>query len=111
MRKPSVALSGGVEKAQQDLAESEATINPEGSAQRIALQKAHTPLSIPVIEFEAGVEVTSTGEASGGFQLSVPYFNLKTSGKRTGTTTTTNRIRFSVPVMLPPGQFVKRSKD
>ncbi|MCF7980026.1 MAG: hypothetical protein K9L82_18865 [Chromatiaceae bacterium] len=99
----------GVEKAQQDLADSEATINPEGSAQRKALQQAQTPPTFPVIEFEAGVEVTSTGEAGGGFQLSVPYVNLETSGKRTGTTTATNQIRFSVPILLPPGQFIKRS--
>lgn len=29
--------------------------------------------------------------------------------QRCGTTTTTNRIRFAVPVLLPPGQFIKRS--
>lgn len=101
----------GVEEAQRALADSAAVINPEGSAQRVALEQAQTPPAFPTIEFEAGVEVTASGEGGGEFQLSVPYLNLKAGGKGTGATTTTNRVRFAVPIMFPPGQFVKRSDE
>ena len=107
------SLIRGVQKAQDELANSEAVINPEGTAQRIALQEYTTPPRFPEIEFEVGVVVSKAAGGKAGFKVSVPSFSLDAGADGSHSTAVTNRLRFSIPVMLPPGQFIKpgRSSD
>ena len=106
------SLIRGVQKAQDELANSEAVINPEGTAQRIALEEGFsTPPRFPEIEFEVGVVVSKAAGGKAGFKVSVPSFSLDAGADGSHTTAITNRLRFRIPVMLPPGQFIKPGKS
>ena len=105
------SLIRGVQKAQAELASSEAVINPEGTAQRIALQELTSPPAFPQVEFEVGVVVSKSARGKGGFKVSVPCFSLDVGADGSHNTDITNRLRFSIPVMLPPGQFIKPAKS
>ena len=102
----------GVQKAQNELANTEAVINPEGTAQRIALEEEFsTPPRFPEIEFEVGVVVSKAAGGKTGFKVSVPCFSLDAGADGSHSTAVTNRLRFTIPVMLPPGQFIKPGKS
>ena len=59
-------------------------------------------LPIQAIEFDVAVTVTSGKETSGGIGVYVPALALGSKGKSESNHESVSRIKFTVPVVLPP---------
>ena len=102
-----ISLVRGVEDAQNQLKGSKATINPEGFSKQIALEEMKDPQGISDVEFEVTVEVKKTGDQSGGVGIQVAVFTMGIDGKKSDSESHFSRLKFSVPVLLPPGDVLK----
>jgi hypothetical protein len=102
-----VQLVRGVEQAQSELKDSKATINPLGIKAEIALRENKETPSFTNVEFEVAVEVKTQGEQSGGVGIQVAVFKVGIDGKKTEAESHVSRLRFAVPVHLPPGAIIK----
>ncbi len=102
-----VQVVRGVEQAQSALKDSKATINPLGINAQIALEQNKETPSFTSVEFEVAVEVKTLGEQSGGVGIQVAVFKMGADGKKTETKSHISRLRFAVPVHLPPGAVLK----
>ncbi len=104
-----VQVVHGVEQAQSDLKDSKATINPLGIQAQIALEKNIATPSFTNVEFEVAIEVKTTGERAGGIGIQVAVFNMGIDAKNTEGESHVSRLRFAVPIHLPPGAVIKDS--
>ena len=102
-----VSIVRGVEDAQLQLKESKATVNPEGLNKRLALENLKDPGSITNVEFEVTVEVKSTGEQGGSVGIQIAVFKMGLDGKASDSESHFSRLRFCVPLLLPPGDLLK----
>lgn len=102
-----VSLVRGVEDAQRQLKDSKATINPLGIRSQIALEQNKETPEFTNVEFEVALEVQSKGEQSGGVGVQMAVFKVGVDGKNFESESQVNRLRFSVPVHLPPGDVLK----
>ena len=100
-----VQLVKGVESAQNDLKTSKAAINPLGTKAQIALEQNRETPSFTNVEFEVAVEVKNSGEQSGGVGIQIAVFKMGIDGKKAESESHMSRLRFTVPVHLPPGKF------
>jgi hypothetical protein len=102
-----IQLVRGVEQAQTELKDSKATINPLGIKAQIALEQNQETPSFTNVEFEVAVEVKSLGEQSGNAGIQVAVFNMGVDGKKSESASHVSKLRFAVPVHLPPGAVLK----
>jgi len=102
-----VQVVRGVEHAQSELRDSKATINPLGIRSQIALNQNKESPEFSNVEFEVAVEVKSQGVQSGGGGIHVAVFKMGIEGKRLEAESHLSKLRFSVPVHLPPGAVIK----
>lgn len=102
-----VSIVRGVEKAQVDLGSSKATINPNGLKTQLALEQLQEGSGLTNVEFEVAVEVKSAGEAGGSAGIKIHIFSGEISGKKSNSSSHLSRLKFSVPVLLPPGALLK----
>lgn len=103
-----VSLVRGVEDAQRQLKDSKATINPLGIRSQIALEQNKETPEFTNVEFEVALEVQIKGEQSGGVGVQMAIFRLGADGNNSESESQVNRLRFSVPVHLPPGDVIRR---
>ena len=106
-----VELVRGIEDAQAELKDSKATINPLGVKAQIALRENKETPKFTNVEFEVAVEAATKGEQKGGVSVQVPVFRMGADGVKTESESRINRLRFSVPVHLPPGDFLKLNQN
>lgn len=106
-----VQVVRGVEQAQSDLKDSKATINPLGIKAQIALEQNKETPSFTDVEFEVAVEVKTQGEQSGGVGIQVAVFKMGVEGKKTEAESHVSRLKFAVPVHLPPGNVLKGMQE
>jgi len=106
-----VQLVRGVEDAQAQLKDSKATINPLGLKAQIALQQNTDTPDFTSVEFEVAVQAETKGEQSGGVGVQVAVFKIGVDGKRLDSESHVNKLRFSVPVHLPPGDVLKLDQE
>ena len=102
-----VSIVRGVEDAQRQLKDSKATINPEGVAKQIALENLKDPGAVNSVEFEVAVEVKSSGEQGGGVGIQIAVFKMGIEGRESESHSHVSRLRFAVPILLPPGDLIK----
>jgi hypothetical protein len=102
-----VSLVRGVEDAQSQLKDSKATVNPLGIKAQIALEQNEETPGFTNVEFEVAVEIQSKTEQSGKIGVQVAVFNMGADGKKLSSESNTSKLRFSVPVHLPPGDVLK----
>ena len=102
-----VQLVRGVEQAQSELRDSKATINPLGIKAEIALRENKETPNFTNVEFEVAVEVKTQGEQSGRVGIQVAVFKVGVGGKKTEVESHVSKLRFAVPVHLPPGTIIK----
>jgi hypothetical protein len=92
-------IATGVRKAQEALEESGVLINPD-FGHRIAPEQRVKLISD--VEFDVAVTTTAATETKAGGGLTVAsVFNAGAHHKKDATDTAVNRIRFTVPIMLP----------
>ena len=102
-----VQIVRGVEHAQLDLKDSQATINPEGISAQIALEQGKQTPSFGSVEFEVAVEVKNQTEQSGGAGIQVAVFKMGVDGKKLEIESHVSKLRFGIPIHLPPGVVIK----
>lgn len=102
-----VQIVRGVESAQSELKDSKATINPLGIKAQIALEQNKEAPEFNNVEFEVAVEVKSQGEQSGGVGIQVAIFKMGIEGKKLETESHVSKLRFAIPIHLPPGAVIK----
>lgn len=102
-----ISLVRGVEAAQEELKDSKATINPLGLKAQIALRANEETPSFTNVEFEVAVEAQTKGETSGGVGVQVAVLKIGGDRKKLESESHISKLRFSVPVHLPPGDFLK----
>ena len=102
-----VQVVRGVEQAQTELKDSKAAINPLGIRAQTALEQNKETPSFTDVEFEVAVEVKTTGEQTGGIGIQVAVFKMGVDGKKSEGESHVSRLRFVVPVHLPPGSVLK----
>jgi hypothetical protein len=61
------------------------------------------PFTATVIKFDVGVTAELTDAAKAGGGLKVAVFNLGVHGEMGSKDSATNRIQFSIPINIPPG--------
>ena len=92
----------GVEKAQRFAEKRGAAVNP-----RHAVYSPHRPVSqgdtrARKVEFDLSVTASEGKEGKGGLGVVVGPLALGTQRKTDTSNLTTSRVRFSVPILLPP---------
>ena len=102
-----VSLVRGVEDAQSQLKDSKATVNPLGIRAQVALEQDKETPNFTNVEFEVAVEVQTKTEQSGGVGVQVAVFKAGTDGKKLSSESNVSKLRFAVPVHLPPGAVLK----
>jgi hypothetical protein len=102
-----VSVVRGVEGAQKELKDSKAIVNPEGFKRQIALEQLKESPGFTDVEFEVAVEVKNSTEQGGKVAVQVAVFNMDFGGKKEGAALHASRIKFAVPVHLPPGDVLK----
>jgi hypothetical protein len=103
-----VQVVRGVESAQQEFKDSKAVINPLGTKALIALEKNKETPAFTNVEFEVALEVKKSGKQSGGVGIQVAVFKMGADGEKANSESHTSRLRFAVPVHLPPGIFINK---
>ena len=96
-------IVSGVRNAQDMLTENEpnAAVAPTGQG-----TKDETLLN-QMVEFDIAVAAESGKKTSGGIGIIVGAINLGSTGKSSSEQSSTNRVKFSVPIHLP-GQKIKQ---
>lgn len=102
-----VSIVRGVEDAQAQLKNSKATINPLGVKAQIALEQNKETPEFHNVDFEVAVEVLSKGEQSAGIGVQIAVFKVGVNGNKLESESQVSKLRFSVPVHLPPGDVLK----
>lgn len=106
-----VELVRGVEVAQAQLSDSKATINPLGLKAEIALCENKETPQFTNVEFEVAVEVQSKGAHGGSFGVQMAVIKMGLDENTSKSEAQINRLRFSVPVHLPPGDILKLDQE
>jgi hypothetical protein len=102
-----VSIVRGVESAQAELKSSKATINPEGIRAQLALEQLKESPAFTNVEFEVAVEVKNSSDQGGSAGIKVAVFSMGVSGKNNNSASHLSRLKFNVPVHLPPGAVLK----
>jgi hypothetical protein len=102
-----VSVVKGVEGAQEELKYSKAVVNPEGFKRQIALEQLKESSGFTDVEFEVAVQVKNKSEQGGKVAVQVVVFSMDFGGKVQGAASHVSRIKFAVPVHLPPGDVLK----
>jgi hypothetical protein len=103
-----VSLVQGVEDAQIKLQESEAVVNPLGVSSSIAILNNRIPPCLTNIEFEVAVEVKDSEDIGGGIGVKIAgVFNSSVTAKKGRLESHVSKLRFSVPILLPPDKLIK----
>lgn len=102
-----VSIVRGVETAQAELKDSRATINPEGIKSQLALEQLKEGPAFTNVEFEVAVEVRNASEQGGTAGIKVAVLNMGISKKKDDAASHLSRLKFNVPVHLPPGAVLK----
>lgn len=106
-----VSIVRGVESAQTELKESKATINPEGIRAQLALEQLKESPATTNVEFEVAVEVKNASEQGGSVGIKVAVFSMGIDGKNNDSASHLSRLKFNVPVHLPPGDVLKLAQQ
>lgn len=106
-----VEIVRGVEDAQSRIKDSKATINPLGLQTQIALEQNEGSPEFSEVEFEVGVRADKKGGAGGGIGVQLAVFSVGGDRKSLESESHINKLRFSVPVHLPPGDVLKLGPD
>jgi hypothetical protein len=102
-----VSVVRGVEDAQSELKDSKASINPLGIKAQIALEQNKDTPAFTNVEFEVGVEVQNKDGQGGHVGVRIALFRAGVEGKSLTFESHVSRLRFAVPVHLPPGDVLK----
>lgn len=106
-----IQLTEAVSEAQEATRETGALINP-GISRETAISGTqmyntaarHDPTEHPIqmVEFDAAVTVTETGEADVGARISILGAVIGAGGAAGSESTSVSRIKFTVPVVFKP---------
>lgn len=102
-----VSIVRGEESAQAELKSSKATINPEGFRTQLALEQLKESPPFTNVEFEVAVEVKNSNERGGSTGIKVAVFSMGVDGKKNDSASHLSRLKFNMPVHLPPGAVLK----
>ena len=106
-----VSLVRGVEDAQDQLKDSTATVNPLGIRSQIALEQNKDTPNFTNVEFEVAVEVQTKTTKGGEIGVQVAVLKIGGNGNKLDSETHVSKLRFFVPVHLPPGDVLKLPKE
>lgn len=95
----------GVEQAQEQIKNSKAIINPRGTQGLIAIENSKPPPDLTIVEFEVSVQATTARNGGGGVAVKVAVVEVSGQGKTETTDSENSRLKFSIPVLLPPGRI------
>jgi hypothetical protein len=98
-------IISGVKKAQDFACQNDAMINPaslrQGKSAGDLYYDDETFRPAQIIDFDVSVSIKEDGEVAGKAGVFVSVFKLGVEGKEGIQNLTSNRIKFSVPLMLP----------
>lgn len=98
-------IISGVKKAQDFASQNDATINPaslrQGKSSGDLYYDEDTFRPAQIIDFDVSVSIKEDGEVAGKAGVFVSVFKLGIEGKEGTQNLTSNRLKFSVPLMLP----------
>ena len=101
-------IVGGVVEAQQELLNSGVTgeISPSIKTEwgKTDLVIGQSGMPIQNVEFDIAVIASEKTGTKGTIGVGIPVFKIGAGGETTETTSQTSRLKFSVPVALPPMQ-------
>ena len=106
-----VSLVRGVEEAQKQLKDSKAIVNPLGIKAEIALRENTQTPGFTNVEFEVTVEVQSKSEQNEGIEVRIAVLKAGGNGKKLYSESNASKLRFSVPIHLPPGDILIESNE
>jgi hypothetical protein len=108
-------IAKGIEKANDELSESQALVCPQGvtgikSESKYGTLKVDqdTYLKVNEISFDVAVTVTSGSESGGNLGISVSGFSIGAKGKENQADSSQSRIKFSIPMVLPQVAYNKK---
>jgi hypothetical protein len=98
-------IISGVKKAQDYASQNQALINPitlqQGKASGDSYYDSRTLRPAQVIDFDISVTTKEDGKVSGKAGVFVSVLKLGVEGSEGTENQTSNRIKFSVPILLP----------
>jgi hypothetical protein len=98
-------IIGGVKQAQIYAAKNGAHINPSGyiviNSSIGAIRDPYAKSYGQLIDFDIAVTTKDEKEVSGKAGLSITVFKTGIDGKHNNENVSTNRIKFSIPILLP----------
>jgi len=102
-------IINGVKRAQEQVASTGARINPSGYKvpfDRLEGRKwsSENGDTTETVEFDVAVTTTEGTETKGGIGVFVGAVGLGSQGRSEAQNSSVTRIKFSVPVVLPPDQ-------
>jgi hypothetical protein len=109
-----VQVVEGVAAAQQATAKMKATVSPDGIGYAsanpqglVAIHHATSEVRVPdLIEFDVAVTTTEAEQVSGGGGIFVGAIALGSKAEAESGSQAVNRIRFTVPLLLPKSYWV-----
>lgn len=92
----------GVEGAQEAAGQMGAGINPRMSSGAAGRFHRDTATQIQDVDFDVALTVSESSESDAGLQVGVPWIGGKVGSGSDHQRSAENRVRFTVPVLLPP---------
>jgi len=95
-------IVAGVEKAQRFAEKHDAAVNPRRLVYVPHQRATQGGIRSRRVIFDLSVSASEGKEGKGGLGIVVGPLALGSQGKTDASSVTTSRVRFSVPIMLPP---------
>lgn len=111
-------IARGIEKANNDLKDSQAIVNPPGISKAVVSEKGGYGsveidgyyVDVHEIIFDVSVSVIDSNESGGKLGISVAGIYLGAQEKENQSNTSVSRIQFSIPMALPQADTIKNSR-
>ena len=100
-----VQIANGVKEASEGVLEAGGAVNPVDSGNMPSIEEHGTS-----VQFDVALATSEEKSKSGKFGVVVFDIGMKVKGKAKTDTTSTNRVAFSVPLLLPIGGEINRKK-
>jgi len=97
-------IIAGVKEAQEYAGQQGATVNPHmrlAEATESGGVAVVQGVRLKEVEFDVAVVAEKAEETKGGVKVGIGLFNLATQGQSDSSSSSTSRVRFSVPIALP----------
>ncbi|EPO5390826.1 hypothetical protein ACUB1N_002604 [Vibrio cholerae] len=107
-------IAKGIEKANEDLKDSEALVCPLGVVDVLrdtrygSIKVEGEWLAVHEVKFDVSVSVAEGTESGGKLGVSMGCFSIGANGKENQANSSASRIHFSVPMLLPQVRYFKK---